>query len=205
MSDEQPDKTIVQGVKYLKRAFGLLERLAPAGAERDTAGNRELLFSHYTGLVLLSFFNPAMQSLRGLVDLSHLKKVQRQLGNQSTSTGSLSESPRVFDPDLMVPIIEELIGQVVIIENRREEDSEMRNNPASGRIGNDRRPGRGSLGYRATRPALLSKRKLNRGKTIFETPSIHIRSRPLSRVAHDRMIVARGKGREHRHGKAASQ
>jgi len=106
------DRNAVQGVKYLKQVFGLLQRLSQSGTERDTAGNRKLLFSHYTGLVLLGLFNPTLQSLRGLQQLSGLKKVQKLLGSRTTSMGSLSESVRVFDPMLMEPILEELIGKL---------------------------------------------------------------------------------------------
>ncbi len=113
MAKENPlDPQSVQGVKYLKSAFRLLERLAPAGTERDTAGNRTLLFSHYTGLILLGLFNPTLQSLRGLQQLSGLRKVQKLLGSRSASLGSLSESVRVFDPALMEPIVRELIAKL---------------------------------------------------------------------------------------------
>lgn len=106
--DPQP----VQGVKHLKSVFRLLERLSPAGTERDTAGNRRLLFSHYTGLILLGLFNPTLQSLRGLQQLSGLRKVQKLLGSRPASLGSLSESVRVFDPALMEPIVQELIAKL---------------------------------------------------------------------------------------------
>ena len=111
MEKENPlDPKSVQGVKYLKRVFGLLERLAAAGSERDSAGNRTLLFSHHTGLILLGLFNPTLQSLRGLQQLSGLRKVQKLLGSRSASLGS--ESVRVFDPALMEPILQELIAEL---------------------------------------------------------------------------------------------
>ena len=44
---------LITGMKYLARLYSLMERLAPAGCERDAAGNRRLLFSQYAGLVLL--------------------------------------------------------------------------------------------------------------------------------------------------------
>ena len=106
------DPKSVQGVKHLKKVFRLLERLAPAGTQRDSAGNRRLLFSHYTGLLLLGLFNPTLQSLRGLEQLSGLRKVQKILGSKAASLGSLSESVRVFDPALMEPILQELIEEL---------------------------------------------------------------------------------------------
>ena len=112
MAEKDLDAVTVQGVKYLKRVFRLLERLAPAGTERDTSGNRRLLFSHYAGLVLLGMFNPTLQSLRGLALLSELRKVQKLLGGGRASIGSLSESVRVFDPALMEPLVQELLDSL---------------------------------------------------------------------------------------------
>lgn len=106
------DPATVAGVKYLQRLFPLLQRLAPAGTERDVAGNRKLLFSQYAGLVLLGMFNPTLQSLRGLSEMSRLRKVQKALGGPRASLGSLSESVRVFDPELLEPIFRELFAQL---------------------------------------------------------------------------------------------
>lgn len=106
------DPKLVQGVKYLKRVFGMLERLAPVGCERDKAGNRELLYSEYAGLVLLGMFNPMLQSLQGLSAASGLRKVQRALQGPRASVGSLSESVRIFDPACLESIIEELVAAV---------------------------------------------------------------------------------------------
>jgi hypothetical protein len=109
MAKERLDAASVQGVKYLKRAFRLLDRLAPAGTERDASNNRTLLYSHYAGLVLVGLFNPTLQSLRGLSQLSELRKVQKVIGGKRASVGSLSESVRIFDPALMESIIQELL------------------------------------------------------------------------------------------------
>lgn len=103
----------LDGGRFLKRAQVMFERLREAGTERDTASNRTLLYSHYAGLVLLSFFNPAMQSLRGLQGVSEYKRVQKLLGSGGrVALGSLSESVRVFDPALLEPMIQELIAEL---------------------------------------------------------------------------------------------
>jgi hypothetical protein len=110
---EKPlDEKSVQGLKHLKKVFGMLERLAPVGCERDKAGNRQLLFSHYAGLMLVGLFNPTLQSLGALSSASGLKKVQRAIGGPRASVGSLSESVRVFDPSYLEPILEELLAAV---------------------------------------------------------------------------------------------
>jgi Transposase DDE domain len=108
---KKPLETVLQ-LRVVERANGLFERLRGAGTERDKAGNRTLLYSHYASLILLSHFNPAMQSLRGIQEASQLKKVQKRLGTGRVSLGSLSESCRVFDPDLLVPLVEELLADL---------------------------------------------------------------------------------------------
>lgn len=113
------DPESVTGFRRLKRVFALLERLAPVGCERDTAGNRELLFSHYAGLMLVSLFNPVLQSLQGISAASNLKKVQKAIGGPRASVGSLSESVRVFDPAYLEPIFQELLEAVPDAQHAR--------------------------------------------------------------------------------------
>ena len=102
---------VVVQTRLVARANQLFARLAECGTERDTAGNRKLLYSHYASLVLLSFFNPALQTLRGLQQASALKSVQKRLGVGRTSLGSLSESSRIFDPDLLGPLVQEILAE----------------------------------------------------------------------------------------------
>jgi hypothetical protein len=109
MSVEPLDPATVQGVRHLKQVFRILERLAPIGCERDRAGNRQLHFSQYASLVLLGLFNPALQSVAGLQELSALRKVQKLLGGSRVSAGSFSEAVRVFDPDALRQVFEELL------------------------------------------------------------------------------------------------
>jgi hypothetical protein len=103
----------LQGFKYFKILRPLLERLHAAGTQRDRAGNRTLFFDNYGALILLYFFNPVLTSLRGIQQASTLEKVQRQLGCQRTSLGSLSEASRLFDAELLQDIISELAAQAV--------------------------------------------------------------------------------------------
>jgi hypothetical protein len=98
MAKEQKlDPAQVQGVKRLKNVYGMLGRLA----QRDRAGNRELLFPQYAGLMLLGLFNPTLQSVAGLSQVSQLRKVQKLLGGPRVSVGSFSEAARVFDPEAL--------------------------------------------------------------------------------------------------------
>jgi hypothetical protein len=106
--EEQPPRRL----KLVERAQELFGRLCKAGTERDTAGNRRFLYSHYASLILLSVFNPMMQTLRALQELSELEKIQERLGVPRVSLGSLSESCAVFDPELLVPLIKELLAKL---------------------------------------------------------------------------------------------
>ena len=98
----------LQGFKYFKLLGPLLQSLHDAGTERDRAGNRTLHFDHLAALELLYFFSPALTSLRAIQQASKLKKVQQTTGAGRTSLGSLSEAARVFDAQLIEPIIAEL-------------------------------------------------------------------------------------------------
>ncbi len=105
-----PEPTPVQSLSFVARATRLLECLRNVGV--DKSRNREFLHPHYASLVLLSFFNPAMQSLRGMQQASELKAVQKKLGIRRVSIGSFSESCRVFDPELLVPLVRELLKEL---------------------------------------------------------------------------------------------
>lgn len=98
----------LQGFKYFSLVSDLLAKVAKAGCERDKAGNRELHFDQYALLILLYYFSPVIDSLRGLQQVTQLEKVQKLCGVKATSLGSLSEAARVFDPALLEPMIAEL-------------------------------------------------------------------------------------------------
>ena len=103
ITDEQ-----LQGFKYFKKFLPVLARLHDEATARDKAGNRVLHYDQYIALQLLFFFNPIVTSMRGLVQASALKKVQRTLAVAPTSLGSFSEAGSVFDADGLKPIIAEL-------------------------------------------------------------------------------------------------
>lgn len=102
----------LEGVRSLRRFIPLLARLRKDGCERDRAGNRDLHFDHVCGLILLTFFNPSLESLRDLNRASRLKQIKKKLGCSEASLGSLSESLRVFDSERLVEIIQELLGKL---------------------------------------------------------------------------------------------
>lgn len=101
----------------------LLGKLHDAGTERDRAGNRRLFYDQYASLLLLYFFNPVVTSLRGIQQASGIPKVQRALGVARTSLGSLSEAARVFDADLLKPIIRQLSEQLLPLQRGPEAEA----------------------------------------------------------------------------------
>jgi hypothetical protein len=102
----------ITGLKLFDKLAPLLERLHDDGCDRDTAGNRTLHFDQYCMLVLLYMFNPVVSSLRAITQASELKNVQKKLGCARASLGSLSESSRVFNPELLKEVIGELGEQL---------------------------------------------------------------------------------------------
>ncbi|MFQ5963764.1 MAG: IS4 family transposase [Candidatus Scalinduaceae bacterium] len=74
--------------------------------------NRRLHYDQYVSLTLLYFFNPILTALRSVQQASTLKNVQNKLGIKRTSLGSLSAAGRIFDPELLAPIISKLASQV---------------------------------------------------------------------------------------------
>jgi hypothetical protein len=113
----------LQGFRYLDHFRPLFDRLHACGTARDKAGNRQLFFDQYACLLLLYFFTPILTSLRGLQQATTLDKVQKRLGCPRTSRGALSEAARVFDPDLLRPLIAELAARAVPVVRGREAEA----------------------------------------------------------------------------------
>ena len=102
----------VQGLKHFKRLLPLLRRLRDSGCERDRAGNRRLYMDEYCELVILALLNPMINSLRTLRKTIGLDHVANTLGIRRFSLGSFSESPRVFEPQRLRAVIDELAKEL---------------------------------------------------------------------------------------------
>jgi hypothetical protein len=66
----------------------------------------------YCSLILLWFFSPIVDSLRGLQQAGTLDKVRKNFGVGRASLGSLSEGVAVFDPEPLKEIAQELFDQL---------------------------------------------------------------------------------------------
>jgi hypothetical protein len=122
---DNPRKTDgkLRGMRLFKPVRRLLKRVHDAGTDRDRAGNRKLFFDQYLTLLLFYFFNPSLDSLRALQQTTNWEQTRRKLGIASISLGSLSEAARVFDADLVGPIIQELAAQAVTLAHGREAEA----------------------------------------------------------------------------------
>jgi Transposase DDE domain len=113
----------LKGLKYFKLLGSLLDRLHENATSRDRAGNRRLFYDQYACLLLLSFFNPVVKSLRSIQQASTLDKVQRLFGCNRVSRGSLSEASRVFDPELLHAIIGDIATQSLPLVHGKEAEA----------------------------------------------------------------------------------
>jgi len=95
----------LQAYKFFERLHGLFDALRPCARHF----NRKLHFDEYALGVLFYFFNPAITSLRGLQMATGFKKVRKALGIRRMSLGSMSESVRLFDPDLLASVFAGLV------------------------------------------------------------------------------------------------
>lgn len=102
----------LEGLRCLERVRPLLARVRDEAVGRDRAGNRELFFDDACCLILLTFFNPVCRSLRDLTAVSRLAAVRKKLGCRETSLGSFSEALRLFDPERLREIVQDLLGQI---------------------------------------------------------------------------------------------
>ena len=109
-----PDLTIghVRGMKQLRRVAGLLSFLHDSGCDRDRAGNRELHFDDYVLLNLIYLFNPLVDSVRTLQKVAGLPEVRERLGIKRFSLGSFSESCRVFEPEMLQKVVDQLAANL---------------------------------------------------------------------------------------------
>lgn len=98
----------VRGAKYLGNILGLLK---PLHSHCDCE-NRDLHYDEFVSYLLLYFFTPVLTSMRGIQQVSTLKKIQEKLKLPRFSLGSFSEAGRLFNPELLKPIIEQLGSKV---------------------------------------------------------------------------------------------
>lgn len=106
-SHTQPDlkPSDLAGLKFFSQhLLGALDKLH---AHHDDP-KRVLHYDQYLCLLLLSYYNPVLTSLRALQAATQVTTVQKRLNLPYTSLGSLSEASHVFDPELLRNLFEDL-------------------------------------------------------------------------------------------------
>jgi len=74
--------------------------------------NRTLFLDHVVVAHLLAFFNPAVTSLRKIEDVFENPSVRKHLGTPRLPKSTLADAQRLFDPQLLLPLIESLKERV---------------------------------------------------------------------------------------------
>ena len=106
-SPEELTEADVTGLRLLKPVRKLFAALRDCAAHP----NRRLHFDEYAMGLVLYFFNPVLTSLRGLQRATEFEKVRKTLGLRRMSLGSMSESVRVFDPELLAEVFRALAAK----------------------------------------------------------------------------------------------
>jgi hypothetical protein len=95
------------GWEYVRRVQDLLQALHAHKAVQ----NRNLFYDQYVALLLFSYYNPVIQGLRQIEQLTDVEKVRQKLGVQHASRSSLSEASHVFDPKLLANLFAALLEE----------------------------------------------------------------------------------------------
>jgi len=76
--------------------------------------NRTLFFDHVVIAHLLAFFNPAIKSLRKIEDAFDTPSVRKHLRTPRMPKSTLADAQRLFDPQLLLPLIESLKQRISV-------------------------------------------------------------------------------------------
>ena len=103
----------LKGFKIIKRFRKILkktESISPLhSSELDP--RRKLSQNDYFSLFLFTYLNPVLKSMRGLCAASKLEKVKEKVCSNPVSLGSFSEAQNIFDPELLLSVIQTLSTQ----------------------------------------------------------------------------------------------
>ena len=112
-ASKELNENTLKRLSLLKSFQPLLERLH----SHADCHNRKLHYDQYISLILLYFFNPTLTGLRSIQQASTIESVQKKLGIKRTNLGSLSEASHVFDPRLLISIINELAQDISVLKS----------------------------------------------------------------------------------------
>src|SRR6266446_4128508 len=101
----------VVGRRFLQVLDSLLEDLRSHHAHP----NRTLFYDDVVVAHLLAFFNPALRGLRSIQELFDDPKVRKAFGSPRVPRSTLADAQRLFDPRLLVPLIESLKQRIGVL------------------------------------------------------------------------------------------
>jgi hypothetical protein len=105
----------VQGSRLLAQIMTMLAPLHDHCPEPK----RKLHYDEFCAWLLIYFFTPVLDSMRGLQQASDIESLRQRLKLPRFSLGSFSEAATVFDPQLLAAIIEMMGQSLVDIEPRQ--------------------------------------------------------------------------------------
>lgn len=94
----------VDGRRLIRRIEGHLRHLHDLPAH----GNRTFFYDQLVIAHLLAFFNPVLHSLRRIEDVCDLPAVRRRFDIPAAPKSTVADAQRLFDPQLLQPILEDL-------------------------------------------------------------------------------------------------
>ena len=80
-------------------------------------GNREVFLDHVVVAHLLAFFNPGIRGLRTIEDVFENPRVRKRFNVPALPKSTLSDAQSLFDPQLLLPIIQSLRRRAGIREH----------------------------------------------------------------------------------------
>ena len=103
----------LKGFKLIKRFRKILKKTKSTSplhpSELDP--RRHLSQNDYYSLFLFTYLNPVLKSMRGLCAASEIQKVKEKVCSNSVSLASFSEAQNIFDPELLISVIQTLAAQ----------------------------------------------------------------------------------------------
>ena len=106
-------KDQVMGRRFIRLLDGQLHHLR----EHCVHGNRCFFYDQLVVAHLIAFFNPILAGLRKIEDVFDLPAVRKRLKMPRVPKSTLADAQRLFDPELLLPLLESLKERADIQEH----------------------------------------------------------------------------------------
>ena len=98
-----------------RRYIRLLENQLASLRASPVHGNREVFLDHLVIAHLLAFFNPGVRGLRSVEDVFDIPGVRQRYGVRRLPKSTVADAQRVFDPQLLRPLLDSLIKRARLV------------------------------------------------------------------------------------------